>query len=106
MKKLVALIASVILLATVSLPAPAADVYFDPNVQYYNLDGSGTLFLWGIPEANGNPLLANPDYGWPTETAIAAWYATILKAQELNLRVVISYNPVNFEIWYVARPRP
>lgn len=105
MKNLLAVITTVLCLA-VAAPVSAAEVSFDPSTQYYNMDGSSTLFLWGVPEANGNALVANPDYGWPTETSVAAWYATILKAQEMGLRVVIGYDPVNFEIWYVARPRP
>ena len=105
MKKFIVAIATALSLF-ITTQASAVDVYFNPNTQYYNMDGNGTLFLWGIPEANGQALIANPDYGWPTELAIATWYATILKAQELNLRVVIAYDPANLQIWYVARPRP
>lgn len=38
--------------------------------------------------------------------AIAMWYSTILKAHQMNQRVVVGYDPVNFEVWYVAKPRP
>jgi hypothetical protein len=83
----------------------AADATFDPNVQYYDTNSEGVLSLWGVPTANGGALKGNPDGGWPTKAAIASWQATLLKAQELNMVVVVGYDPVTFDIWYVARPR-
>lgn len=83
----------------------AAEVTFNPSTQWYDMDGNGTLRLWAVPEANGNALAANPDYDWPKPAAIAAWYATLLKAQQMGLSVGIGYDPATLDIWYVARPR-
>lgn len=85
--------------------AYAADATFDPNAQYYDTNSEGILSLWGVPATNGNALKGNPDGGWPTQSAIASWLALLLKAQELNMSVVVGYDPVTFDIWYVARPR-
>jgi hypothetical protein len=91
----------------VPLVAESAEVLFNPGAQSngYDMDGNGVLHLWGVPEASGNALVANPDYGWPTVSAIAAWYATLLKAQEMNLSVSVGYDPVTRDIWYIGKPR-
>ena len=106
MKKLVTLAAAAAVLLSVAVQVSAAEAPFIPGTQFYDTDGNGIVRLWGVPEANGQPLVANPDYGWPTETAIAMWYSTILKAHQMNMYVVVGYDPVNLEIWYVAKPRP
>ena len=83
----------------------AAEVTFNPNVHFYDMNGNGTLSLWGVPAANGNAIKANPDNNYPTEASIASWLAMIMKAQELNLVVVIGYDPNTLDIWYIGRPR-
>jgi hypothetical protein len=83
----------------------AADATFNPNAQYYDVNAEGTLSLWGVPEAGSGALKGNPDNGWPTKSAIASWVSLIMKAQELNMVVVVGYDPVTFDIWYVAKPR-
>ncbi|MGB3073628.1 MAG: hypothetical protein WBB68_05205 [Candidatus Moraniibacteriota bacterium] len=105
-KLIVALLCSAGMLAA-PLVAESAEVLFNPSAQSngYDMDGNGVLHLWGVPEASGNALVANPDYGWPTVSAIAAWYATLLKAQEMNLSVSVGYDPTTLDIWYVGKPR-
>lgn len=105
MKKKLAIAIASIMLVVVTPHASAAEITFNPSVQWYDTDGTGTLRLWGVPEANGNALVANPDYGWPTEMAVALWQSTILKAQQMNLSVGVGYDPVTLDIWFVARPR-
>lgn len=83
----------------------AAEATFDPNVQYYDVNAEGTLSLWGVPEAGGSALKGNPDNGWPAKSAIASWVSLIMQAQELNMSVVVGYDPATFDIWYIARPR-
>lgn len=78
MKTKFAVIALAVGILTGSAPALASEASFDPSIQWYDMNGDGTLRLWGVPEANGNALAANPDYGWPVPVAIASWYATIL----------------------------
>ena len=92
---------------TAPVAAQSAEIIFNPSDQTrgYDMDGNSVLHLWGVPEANGNALVANPDYGWPTLSAIATWYATILKAQEMNLSVSVGYDPNTLDIWYVGKPR-
>jgi len=97
----------VLAVSILMIPATAlsAESNFNPNTQYYDMSSEGVLNLWGIPEANGNAVKANPDYGWPSEFTVAAWYATILKAHEMNLYVVVGYDPVAYDIWYIAKLR-
>ncbi|MCK9379043.1 MAG: hypothetical protein M0P97_02770 [Candidatus Moranbacteria bacterium] len=47
-----------------------------------------------------------PRLSWQTELSVAMWYATILKAQENDMMVVVGYDPASYELWYVAKPRP
>lgn len=87
-----------------SFNAKAVEATFNPNTQFYDVNGNGILSLWGIPGTSG-AVKANPDYGYPTEAAIASWTAMLMKAQELNLVVVVGYDPSTLDIWYVAKPR-
>lgn len=105
MKLKLAVIIAVAFSGLVVQPAQAAEIIFNPGTQWYDMEGNGILRLWGVPEAGSNPLAANPDYNWPKPTAIAAWYVTLLKAQQMGLSVAVGYDPVTFDIWYVARPR-
>lgn len=84
----------------------AAEATFNPNVQFYDMNGSSRLSLWGIPEANGQPVWADAKESWQTELSVATWISMLLKAQQLNMSVVVGYDPANFQIWYVAKPRP
>ena len=102
MKKIVTMLTLVSLFFVSN--AQAAEVLFNPSMQFYDMNGNGILSLWGI-STSGAAVKANPDFGYPTELAIASWYATILKAQEMGLSVVIGYDPVSLEIWYIAKPR-
>ena len=86
--------------------AYAADVTFNPNTQHYDVNAEGTLSLWGVPEAGPNAIKGNPDNGWPTKSAIASWLSLLMKAQELNMVVVVGYDTTTLDIWYVTRPRP
>jgi hypothetical protein len=83
----------------------SSEVTFDPSAQFYDMNGNGVLSLWGVPEAGGNALQANPDYGWPTEASVISWYAVLLKAQEMGMVVTVGYDPNNYEIWYITKPR-
>jgi hypothetical protein len=83
----------------------SAETSYNPNTQFYDMNGSGVLSLWGVPAANGNALVANPDYGWPTEASVASWLAMLIKAQEMGLVVMVGYDPNTLDIWYIARPR-
>lgn len=85
-------------------PAFSADIVFNPNAQGYNMLGDGTLQLWGVSQAGGSPLVANPDYGWPTTLAIADWKATLMRAQQMGMVVGVSYDPGTFDIWSIGRP--
>jgi len=76
----------VLAVSVLMIPATAlsAESNFNPNTQYYDMSSEGVLNLWGIPEANGNAVKANPDYGWPSEFTVAAWYATILGSYAIH----------------------
>jgi hypothetical protein len=97
------MVATIVLLAMTE--AHSSEVIFNPNTQFYDMNSNGVLSLWGVPEANGNALVANPDFGWPTELAVASWYAALLKAQELGMSVGVGYDPNTLDIWYIAKPR-
>lgn len=97
-----ALATACLLIAT---PAYSAEVTYNPNTQFYDMNGNGVLSLRGVSEASGNALVANPDYGWPTEASVASWLTILLKAQEMGLVVVVGYDPATLDIWYVTRPR-
>lgn len=105
MKKIESFFLALAATCLLSAPAYSAEVTYNPGTQFYDMNGSGVLSLWGVPEANGNALVANPDYGWPTEASVASWLTTLLKAQEMGLVVVVGYDPATLDIWYVARPR-
>lgn len=105
MKKIICAIVFMFIVTIASMSAIAAEATFNPNTQYYDMNSEGVLNLWGIPEANGNAVKANPDYGWPSEFVVAAWYATLLRAHQMNLSIVVGYDPVTYDIWYVAKPR-
>lgn len=90
------------LLAT---PVLSAEVAYNPGTQFYDMNSNGVLSLWGVAEAGGNALVANPDYGWPSEMAVASWLTTLLKAQQMGLGVVIGYDPNTRDIWYIGKPR-
>lgn len=103
MKRKIAIIVSVLMFIC-PFGANAVEATFNPNTQFYDVNGNGILSLWGIPGTSG-AVKANPDYGYPTEAAIASWTAMLMKAQELNLAVVVGYDPSTLDIWYVAKPR-
>lgn len=103
------LLASLAVLSLCSLgstAALAAETTFNPNTQFYDMNGSSRLSLWGVPEAGGQAVWADSKESWHTELSVATWMSMLLKAQQLNMNVVVGYDPVNFEIWYVAKPRP
>jgi len=104
MKKIIVLVGVVLSCCFVS-PAYSVEACFDLGTQYYNMNGVDRLSLWAIAEANGNEVYADARNSWQSEFSIAAWYATLLKAQEMGLQVVVAFDPGNYEIWYIARPR-
>lgn len=85
--------------------ARAAEVVFNPSVFWYDVTSEGVLELWGVPEANGQALRANPDYDWPSVNTVSLWIGVLLKAQEMGLSVPVGYDPGNLDIWYIGRPR-
>jgi len=103
-KAIVAVLLSVLMLFSVA-PVQSAEVCYDPNIQFYDINGVSKLSLWGVPEANGQSLWADAKDSWHSELSVALWYGTLLKAQEFGLQVVIGYDPDTLAIWYVARPR-
>jgi hypothetical protein len=105
-KILASVVAAALTIATLVSPASAAEAVFDPasTTLSYDVNDTGILKVWGVPAASGNPLVANPDYGYPAEIAIATWVALLLKAQELGKVVKIGYDPTTLEIWYVSKP--
>lgn len=105
MKKLSSLILVIAASFLLTTSAFSAEVTYNPSTQFYDMNSDGILSLWNVPEAGGNALVANPDYGWPTEMAVASWLTILLKAQERGLVVVIGYDPSTRDIWYIARPR-
>jgi hypothetical protein len=84
--------------------ANAAEITFNPAFQGYNMESTGKLCLWGVPEAEAGALTADPNNGWPSEMAIAAWYITLLRAQARAQVVTVGYDPGTFDIWYVSKP--
>lgn len=94
------------LLLFVTFPAQSAETVFNPNILYYDTTSEGVLELWGVPEANGQVIKANPDGGWPSENTVALWQAYLMKAQEMNMVVPVGYDPGTLDIWFIGRPRP
>ena len=86
-------------------PAYSTEACFDPDTQFYDMNGSSKLTLYGIAEASGNGVYVDPVNSWQTEFSVAMWYATILKAHDMGLQVVVAFDPVTYEMWYVAKPR-
>lgn len=105
MKRFSLLIAT-LLVAAVSTPLSAAEATFDPNTQFYDVNGVSKLSLWGVPEAGGQALWADAKESWQTELSVATWVAMLLKAQQMNMRVAVGYDPGNYQLWYIAKPRP
>ena len=104
MKKCIFAVLVLSLLISV-VPAQSAEVCYDPNVYFYNMNGVSRLSLWSVPEVNGAELWADAKESWHSELSIALWYATLVKAQEMGLQVVIGYDPDTLAIWYIARPQ-
>lgn len=84
----------------------AAEVEFNPNTQFYDVNGVSKLSLWGVPVTNGQALWADAKDSWQTELSVTAWVAMLLKAQQMGMKVSVGYDPVTFQIWYMSRPRP
>lgn len=85
--------------------AQSAEAMFNPSVLWYDVTSEGVLELWGVPEANGQALQANPDYDWPSVNTVTLWTGIIMKAQEMGLSVPVGYDSSTLEIWYIGRPR-
>ncbi len=103
MKKYVAAFMVIFLLA--ASVAQSAEIMFNPSVLWYDVTSEGVLELWGVPEANGQALQANPDYDWPSVNTVSLWTGMLLKAQEMGLSVPVGYDPGNLDIWYIGKPR-
>lgn len=90
-----------------AFPAMSAELNFCPQTwTKINVDGSSVLFVWGIPGLTPKPLVANPDYTWPTEAAVYAWWQVFRQARIDGTCVTIYYNPVataqGFDLWSVS----
>ncbi len=67
------------------------------------MDGHSVMEVWGVPGvASTTAIIANPDYDWPTEMAIAAWRDAILTAKKNGTCVTVYYDPVKFELWSIS----
>ncbi len=97
--------AALLLLSLSAGSAQSAEISFNPSALWYDVTSEGVLQLWGIPEANGQALRANPDYDWPSVNTVSLWIGMLLKAQELGLSVPVGYDPSTLDIWYIGRPR-
>ncbi len=61
MKKIVSFFLAFAATCLLVTPAYSAEVTYNPNTQFYDMNSNGVLSLWGVPEAGGNALVANPD---------------------------------------------
>lgn len=104
MKKIALLLSALVVSGLLVASAHSAEITYNPSTQFYDMNGSGVLSLWGVPEANGNALVANPDYGWPTEVSVASWLVMLMKSQEMGLVVKVGYDPNTRDIWYIIKP--
>jgi len=105
MRKCICAVLISLFLVAVAMPVQSAEVCYDPSVYFYNMNGVSHLSLWSVPEVNGAELWADSKESWHSELSMAAWYMTLMKAQEMGLQVVIGYDPDTLAIWYIARPR-
>ena len=61
MKKILLVVLLVSVVMVVPIVAMSAEATFNPNTMFYDFNSEGTFTLWGVPEANGNGIKANPD---------------------------------------------
>jgi hypothetical protein len=85
----------------------AAELNFCPaEWNKININGHSTLEVWGVPGLGSRPLVANPDYDWPTEAAVFAWWKSIRDARANGECITIYYNPTasseGFDIWGIS----
>ncbi|MCK9379045.1 MAG: hypothetical protein M0P97_02780 [Candidatus Moranbacteria bacterium] len=59
MKKIIFTLLGTFFVCALNLTASADEACFDPNTQYFDVNGVSRLNLWGIPEANGNAVFAD-----------------------------------------------
>lgn len=104
MKNIALFLSALVVSGLLVVSAHSAEITYNPSTQFYDMNGNGVLSLWGVPEANGNALVANPDYGWPTEASVASWLAMLMKSQEMGLVVKVGYDPNTRDIWYIIKP--
>jgi len=79
-------------LTIATVPAMAAELNFCPESwNRVNITGDSILEIWGV--SLSGPLIANPDYGWPTEASIYTWYDMVIGARTNGTCVSIFYDP-------------
>jgi len=105
MKKVSIAVCCAVFSLLAALPAYSTEACFDPSTQFYDMNGESKFTLWGISEANGNGVYADAQNSWHSELSVASWYATILKAHEMGLQVVVAFDPATYELWYIAKIR-
>ena len=103
-KTIVALLVLTTCIFTLNSIAFADEACFDPSAQHYDVTGSSKINLWEIPAASGNAVWADSEQSWHTELSVTMWYATILRAQEMSMVVVVGYDPSTYGLWYIGKP--
>jgi|GEM_PF-5949919 len=79
-------------LAIATVPALAAELTFCPESwNKVNITGDSVLEIWGA--GLSGPLIANPDYGWPTEASVYAWYNIVIDARADGTCISIYHDP-------------
>ncbi|QQS15649.1 MAG: hypothetical protein IPK84_04790 [Candidatus Moraniibacteriota bacterium] len=76
-----------------SKPAWSADMVYCPDANCkINMDGHTIMRVWGVSGLANHALIANPDYDWPTESAIISWRDALLSARENGTCVKLYYD--------------
>lgn len=97
-----------VVLSALTFSALGADKAFCPQTwNKINVDGDSTMFVWGVPGLNGKALVANPDYGWPTEASVFTWRQTLLNARTVGGCVTIYYDSTmneqgGYDLWSIT----
>jgi len=95
-------------LAISATPLFGAEIDFCPNEwSTFSVNGHSSLEVWGT--GLSHPLIANPDYDWPSELSVAMWLATLQDARDAGRCMTIYYDPNlnggspnGHDIWSIA----
>lgn len=99
---------AVLFLFVLAFPAFAADTEFCPKSwDKINMNGDFVLEVWGVSVLGGKAMVANPDYGWPKESAIASWWTALRIARKNGQCVTLYYSETpnadgNYDLWTVS----